>query len=268
MAHCSWGLRMATSLSNAIDIPYPAQPSRRATFSEPLRASLELATTLTCLPLLARLSPRGDGRPVLTLPGYGGADGSMAGVRTFLKACGYLPYALELGRNLDQGADRIRSVDDAIRFRDKMVAAVSERVRELYAQTGEKITLVGWSLGGVYAVDVSQQLSEQVRQVITLGSPFGDPRGTSLFKLMRTISGSTVPLESQDFAGWCSRARLLTDAVPISVLFSRRDGIVSPDIAKLTNDGHVRYRELDSSHVGFAFNPRAYRMLARELALQ
>ncbi len=243
-----------------------SRPRLGTTLSEPLRASGEFGAAVLGLMALARKTPAGDGRPVLTLPGYGGADGSMAGVRRFLQACGYSPYKLQMGRNLDNGSQRIRSVDDASRFRETMVRSVIRRVGQIYAQTGRPVTLVGWSLGGVYAVDVSQQVPAMVRQVITLGSPFGDPRGTALFDVMRKISGSTVPLEAQDYEGWNSKAELVERSVPISVIYSDRDGIVSTQITRLKNDGHVRYHQVDSSHVGFAYNLKAYRCLAGELA--
>ena len=64
-------------------------------------------------------------------------------------------------------------------------------------------------MGGLFALDASQQVPEHVSRVVTLGSPFGDPRGTSMWGLMRWLSGSDVPVEQQDFSPWLERASLV-----------------------------------------------------------
>lgn len=246
--------------------PREGRPSAYAIASEPLRASLEVAALPWQLPRALRALPRGDGHPVLTLPGYGGADGSMAVMRAALKRQGYRSHALELGRNLDRGEDRIQSVDDALRFRRKMVGLIQRRLEQLYERYQQPVSLVGWSLGGVYAIDVAQSMPDKVRQVVTLGSPFGDPRGTTLFNVMRRISGSQVPLEGQDYAGWCAGAEWRTPTVPVTVIYSERDGIVSTSIARLQNDKAIRYRKVSASHIGFSHNTRAIALVAEVLA--
>jgi pimeloyl-ACP methyl ester carboxylesterase len=95
---------------------------------------------------------------VLVLPGYGGADGSTAILRHLLKPIGYCPYALNLGRNLESSAERIKSVDDATRFRNNMTDAVIDRVESIYEQTGQPVSLLGWSMDGLYALDASHRL--------------------------------------------------------------------------------------------------------------
>lgn len=247
--------------------PRPGFPSIFTVATEPARATIEFSLLPWRARALVKEAPKGDGRPVLALPGYGGADGSMAVLRFFLKSVGYNAQALALGRNLDAADDRIRSMDDALRFRRKMVAAITTRVEVLYRDSGEQaVTLIGWSLGGVYAVDVAQAVPDKVRQVITLGSPFGDPRGTTLFHVMRKISGSQVPLEGQDYEGWREGARLKNSGVPITVVYSPKDGIVSTSIASLENDDHVRYRSVNSSHIGFANNPQVLKLVAEAIA--
>lgn len=244
----------------------PRKPRRRDTALEPLRAMRDFGACATLLPGLIKLSPKGDRRPILLLPGYGGADGSMAGLRYFLSRLNYNSYALNLGRNIDTGAQRIRSVDDANRFRATMVEQILKRVDDIHRETGEKVTLIGWSLGGVYAVDVGQQRSDKIRHVITLGAPFGDPRGTSLFMLMRRLSRSKVPIEGQDFAGWNRRAHLADRSPAIDVVFSPQDGIVSTDIAGLSGGNKLRYHRVNSSHISFSYNPSVYLRVASLLA--
>lgn len=237
-------------------------PSLGLTMSEIPRAGVETLQMLGRLRFLIQ-KHQGDGHPVLVLPGYGGADGSTAVMRYFLGKIGYTPFPLQLGRNLEQAEDRIRSVDDATRFREGMVSEVVRRIDEIHQQTGEQVSLVGWSMGGLYALDASHETPHQLRQIITLGSPFGDPRGTSLFNAMRKFSGSKVDIESQDFDSWLSKAR--GSQVPTHIIYSKKDGIVGTDIARLPEAKNVHHRHLPSSHIAFALNPRALDMVAKLL---
>ena len=215
---------------------------------------------------LVAKTEEGDGRPVLVLPGYGGSDSAMYFLRTFLDRVGYRTFRLNLGVNYESREDRIKSVDDAIRFRESMGSQVQERVQELFEETGEQITLIGWSMGGLYAFDVGLALQEQVRMVITLGSPFGDPRSTSLFKALRWLNRSDVPIEGQNFEGWTGKARAGANRVPIKVIYSRQDGIVSPGIALPPDHPSVECLEVSSSHIGFAVNLEAYAEIGNQLS--
>ncbi|HEY9034240.1 MAG TPA: alpha/beta hydrolase [Pseudomonadales bacterium] len=242
------------------------RPALRHSLTEVPRATGETLQLMLQLPALIRQAPRGHGQPVLTLPGYGASDGSMKLMRLFLQAIGYRPFSLQLGRNIESRAERIRSVDDATAFRKRMAGNVARRIVELQQQTGEKITLVGWSMGGCYALDASQQQPDKVAAVITLGSPFGDPRGTATWDILRWLSRSTVAEADMDFAGWLDRSRLDADfPVPVHVIYSERDGIVSREVARLPDHPAVQHRQVDSSHMAFAFNPRAYAALAQLL---
>lgn len=241
----------------------PTPPEFSLALSELPRAGWESIQLAGQLGRLARKHRGGDGHPVLALPGYGGADGSMAVLRHFLKRIGYTPYALELGRNIETPEERIRSVDDATRFRESMVSAVVERIKAIHEIEGEAVSLVGWSMGGLYALDASRELPHLTRQVITLGSPFGDPRGTSMFNLLRKLSRSQVAIEDQDFQGWLGKAR--DGAVPTHVVYSEQDGIVGTDCARLPQTDWVQHHAVDSSHIAFAINPRALDKVARLL---
>jgi pimeloyl-ACP methyl ester carboxylesterase len=185
--------------------------------------------------------------------------------RYFLKQLGYTPYALELGVNFESKEERIMRVEDAVAFREKMVELCCERLQEIHNETGEKVSLLGWSMGGLYAFDCGQALPETTRQIITLGSPFGDPRSTSTFKLLRKINRSTVPIEIQDFDSWNNKSRVTAD-IPTHVIYSNKDGIVAPEIARLDDHPMVKHHEVDSSHVAFAVNPLAMETVARILA--
>src|SRR6202789_4165244 len=124
-----------------------------------MRGIFEFNTSLLLSPLLMR-APRGDGHPVLTLPGFLASDLSMAPMRRYLKELGYDAYAWQMGRNTG-GVTPMRP-------------AVGEGLAEIHSATGRKVSLVGWSLGGVYARDLALQSPDMVRCVVTLGSPFAN----------------------------------------------------------------------------------------------
>src|SRR6202789_698315 len=124
-----------------------------------VRGIFEFNTSVLLSPLLMR-APRVDGHPVLTLPGFLASDLSMAPMRRYLKELGYDAYAWQMGRNTG-GVTPMRP-------------AVGEGLAEIHSATGRKVSLVGWSLGGVYARDLALQSPDMVRCVVTLGSPFAN----------------------------------------------------------------------------------------------
>ena len=125
-------------------------------------------------------APKGDGHPVLTLPGFLASDLSMAPMRRYLKELGYDAYAWNMGRNLGGVSRHARRVARSAR-------------RQIHDATGRKVSIVGWSLGGVYARDLALQAPEMVRSVITLGSPFtNDIRATNATRLYEALSGEGV----------------------------------------------------------------------------
>ena len=142
------------------------------------RALFELNSSLMLSPLLLR-APKGDGHPVLALPGFLASDLSMAPMRRYLKELGYDTHAWNMGRNLGGVASKR--------------AALRDLLRRIHEPTGRKVSVVGWSLGGVYARDLALQMPDMVRAVITLGSPFAsDIRATNATRLYEVLSGEGV----------------------------------------------------------------------------
>ncbi len=138
-------------------------PSKTLLFLEG-RALHELGAFMLLRPWLAA-APRGDGHPVLVLPGLLASDLSTRPLRSFLNAQGYAAHGWKQGRNLGLRA----GIEDGM----------LERVEELHERYGHrKISVVGWSLGGIYARQLAKRAPEKVRSVISLGSPFaGSPQG-------------------------------------------------------------------------------------------
>lgn len=252
---------MPSSIPSAPLDDHPAPPELWHSLSEGVRALFECQQLLLARPFLKR-APQGDGHPVMTLPGFGGADGCMAPLRSWITRWGYDARPWELGRNFPKY--KMSSLDEAMLFREKMVARAARQLEKIYLETGQKVSLVGWSLGGIYAHELGQLHPEWVRRVITLGTPHGDPRGTAAWDIMRRAYNSNVPEEVQDISGWLV-ANAGEQKVPMTVIFSPTDGIVSQEVAMI---GHpsVRHLAVNSSHLGFAINPKVYWLLAKELA--
>jgi pimeloyl-ACP methyl ester carboxylesterase len=142
------------------------------------RSVLELNTSLLLSPLLMR-APKGDGHPVLALPGFLASDLSMAPMRRYLKELGYDAHAWNMGRNLGGVASKRGALRDLL--------------TQTYETTGRKVSIIGWSLGGIYARDLALQLPDMVRSVITLGSPFAnDVTATNATKLYEALSGEGI----------------------------------------------------------------------------
>src|SRR6201982_2041110 len=142
------------------------------------RALHEFGAFLGALPLLS-LAPRGDGHPVLVLPGLVASDASTRALRSFLTSKGYAVSGWRQGRNYG--------------LRDGVQHAMVDLVQELNDKHGRKISLVGWSLGGLYARQLAKMMPDRVRQVITLGSPFaGNPRSTTAWRVYEWARGHTA----------------------------------------------------------------------------
>lgn len=209
--------------------------------------------------------PRGDGHTIMTLPGFMGADGSTARLRKFLNERDYNAVPWGLGRN---GADaRARSMDDFLEHRTEMEAVIARRVEHEFLKSGRKVTLVGWSLGGLYAVALAHRYPQWVRQVITLGTPYGDPRGTALYSVMGNLYNNGE-VDEEAIARWVEHTyRDGPLRVPVLALYSESDGIVGAGIARCTADErYVTNVAVMASHVGFPFNPLVFAIIANHLA--
>jgi pimeloyl-ACP methyl ester carboxylesterase len=212
------------------------------------RGLLELNSSLVLSPLLMR-APKGDGHPVLALPGFLASDLSMVPMRHYLKALGYDTYAWNMGRNLGGVASKR--------------GALRDLVKRIYEATGRKVSIVGWSLGGVYARDLALQAPEMVRCVITLGSPFtNDIRATNATRLYEALSGEEVDDIPE------IRSAIAGDLpVPATSIYSRTDGIVNWRTSVSRPSASAENIEIHfASHIGLGVNPAALWAVADRLA--
>lgn len=222
-------------------------PSKTLMFLEG-RAISELGAFLGALPLLS-LAPRGDGHPVLVLPGLVASDVSTRPLRGFLENRGYTASGWRQGRNLG--------------LRPGVQHAMTDLVKELSDTHGRKISLVGWSLGGLYARQLAKMMPERVRQVITLGSPFSaGPKATNAWRIYEMASGRRADEEDARFGGSLSG----TPPVPTTAIFSRTDGICAWQGCVEKTSAKSESIEVESSHCGMGHHPAVVYAVADRLA--
>ncbi len=237
-------------------------PLLRHSVMEMGRVVFEMGSTAMFAPILRSL-PAGDGHTIMTIPGFMGADGSTSALRKFLTNLGYNAVPWGLGRNASEV--RSQNLDDFLDHRRLTENAVAERVERECLTSGRKVTLIGWSLGGLYAVALAHRFPQWVRQVITLGTPFGDPRGTALYTVMGSLYNNEI--DEDDIVRWVAHTYSGGELrVPILTLFSESDGIVGAGIARCEADSrYVTNIAVVASHVGFPFNPLVFAVIANHL---
>lgn len=211
---------------------------------------LEATTLISTIPLLNTL-PKGDGHPVYVLPGFMADSQSTAMLRRWLERMGYAVISWGLGRNLGPRGDlHHRMVDSVARIADDYGAPVS---------------LIGQSLGGVFAREIAKARPDNVRDVITLGAPFGQTssNGTSpavmrLFELASGQSAGDLRAEMGDLPG--------PPPVPCTSIFSKTDGIANWKTCIEQDSETTENIEVFGSHCGMGFNPAIYYIVADRLA--
>jgi pimeloyl-ACP methyl ester carboxylesterase len=226
-------------------VPDLQSPPPWAVFSEAL-FGWDLVRGAVGLPALAT-APRGTGERVLALPGFAASDVSTAVLRLVLRGLGHDARGWGLGRN---GGD---------------VRALLPRVRRLVAshahETGRPVRLVGWSLGGVLAREVAREEPELVDRIVTMGSPIvGGPRYTATARMMRRRG---VDFDAIDAAIAAREQRPIQ--VPMTVIYSKRDGIVAWQACVDETNPFVEHHVVDSTHLGLGFHAEVLAIVARAL---
>jgi pimeloyl-ACP methyl ester carboxylesterase len=205
--------------------------------TEPGRAVGDYGLYLATRPFMSRL-PRGDGHPVLVLPGLLADDVSTRTLRAVLRRLGYDAHGWGLGRNIGPTAACVSGTQDLLaRLTDKHQRPVSP---------------IGWSLGGIFARDLARRSPEAVRQVITLGSPFrlarnSQSRASKVFNRYSHlhVEHRTLPLESENTP--------LT--MPATSIYSHYDGIVHWQTCLDTPGERCENIAVMASHLGLGHHP-------------
>jgi pimeloyl-ACP methyl ester carboxylesterase len=234
-------------MAEAVDHRSP--PSKLLSLFEAPRALAEASMLLPTHRLLKKL-PGGDGHSVMTLPGFLAGDTSTRVLRRYLKLWGYRPHPWRLGRNF--GLNRRNNLEDQL----------EQRLIALHRRHQAKVSLIGWSLGGVFARELARKHPDKVRGVITLGSPLGNPRATNVWRLYEFVSNTRI--EDADIAERIASMRTPIP-VPATAIFSKTDSIVAWQIAQEPRSEQTESIKVLGSHLGLGFNPMVLYVIADRL---
>lgn len=211
------------------------------------RAPFEFGTLVPAWPALQR-APPGDGHAVLVFPGLIANDAATYPLRNYLKSLGYQTRGWRQGFNFGPRADVLPHA------RRCLAQACDESRR--------KVSLIGWSLGGVYARELAKEMPELVRCVITLGAPFaGPPKSTNAWRIYQLASGRDIEAEH-------AAADLhVAPPQPTTSIYSRSDGIVAwRGSVQEPHHAHTENLEVVGSHIGLGLNPSTWWAVADRLA--
>jgi pimeloyl-ACP methyl ester carboxylesterase len=216
---------------------------------EPVRALLEF--TRMQLTEIAPGTARGDGHAVVLFPGLGADHRFMEPLARHCEQLGYEVRHWGRGRNTGPEGNPAKWLD-----------ALAQEVDEVVVPAQRELTLVGWSLGGLYAREIAKALPHRVRQVITLGTPFARiANSTNVQWLFELLSGTSATVDE-------AVARRLATAppVPATSIYSRSDGVVAWQACVGKASAVAENIEVESSHLGLVWHPDVLRIVADRLA--
>jgi pimeloyl-ACP methyl ester carboxylesterase len=226
--------------------PAKLKPPSRLLLALEGRAWLEVGSLALSWRWLQK-APAGDGHPVLVLPGLVAGDTSTWPLRKFLAQRGYATYPWELGLNYGP--------------RRAIVRGLVDKVRELHAEHGRPVSLIGWSMGGALACALAARMPKRIRQVITLGSPLqAEPKATNAWRLFELVSGCSV--DDPHLARIAAKVL----RVPHTSILSKSDGIVNWRMSLAPDAPQSESIEVPASHFGLGVNPAVLWAIADRLA--
>lgn len=224
-----------------------APPSLGLLAGEPVRAIFDLWASTRSLPAYER----GDGHQVLVIPGIAAGPLSTQRFRKMLDRCGYASCDWGLGMNRGPGGDF-----------DAWLASLESRLASLHATSGMRLSLIGWSLGGIYARELAKRQPRMVRQVITVATPFRDLRANRVSGVARLLNRSACQLTDELQRRFCE-----APPVPTTALYSKTDGIVAWRACMAPEAGRSESIEAaGSSHWGMGMHPEVLRIILDRLA--
>lgn len=229
--------------------PQTQAPSSLLLLTEIGRGIFNLGTYFATLPLI-NFMPRGDGHPVLVLPGFLTTDSTTAPLRYFLEWRNYKAQPWQLGRNL-------------LSY-EELEKRLEEIVKRLADEHGKKVSIVGWSAGGVFARAMAHNMPDYVRQVITLGSPFRGIEGKSNVEFMvEWVTGKNI----SELEKVVLERAANSPPIPSTAIYTRLDGIVHwQTCVDKEEDEQTENIEVFASHVGLGFDPMTLLCIADRLS--
>lgn len=196
-------------------------------------------------PQLAR-TPKGDGGPVILVPGFGATDASMRPLRRFLRDRGHWTKSAGFGR-----------IHTDVPL---LVQQLTERSATLKRETGRKVSLIGWSLGGMLSREVARENPELVERIITFGTPVVGGPAHTVFARRYTDE------EMAQIQELINERRRVPINVPITAIWSKRDGVVAGRACVDHHSENVEHFEVHSTHLGMSLDPDVWKIIAERLA--
>lgn len=213
-----------------------------------LRVLAELPRFLTRTLSVERL-PRGNGGPVMVVPGFGASDLNTAPLRRALRQLDHTVFGWNQGVNIG--------------MRPRVKQALAAELAEIHDRYEQPVTLIGWSLGGVYVREMARHQPQHVRQVVTLGSPInGHPQANNLNLLFRLANlGKPLKIDLEGF-----RRRIEAPPVPCTAIYTKSDGLVAWRCCLEEPGERTHNVEVHGSHLGLVYNLEVLKALAHTLA--
>lgn len=222
-------------------------PSKLLLLTEGGRAAIGLGLYAATRKMLRNV-PKGDGHPVLVAPGFMTSDRVTYILRKFIKDLGYESQTWNLGINLGRPEYAYRMLD---------------RVEQIHEEYGCKVSIVGWSLGGVFAREVARLKPELVRQIITLGSPFRDILGNNNGRWFYDFLHGPNGIDIEDEL---IKDMPITPPVPVTAIYSKDDGVVNwRHCIEAEENPTTQNVQVAGSHTGLGHNPSVLYCIAERL---
>ena len=232
---------------NRINKNIPAPPMFNVVLES--RAALEWGSMFGLYHILPK-KKQGNNRPVLLMPPYLGSDRSTRFVRKYLKAAGFATYKWELGVNM---------------INSKYLPKMIERLDEIYLKHHQKVSLVGWSGGGIFAKIIANRYPDKVERLITIGSPVWGVKNmqTPLVKMLEFLRGRTLRERNGKFLKELEEI----PRVPVTCIYTKTDGLVpwKNCMEAETIDANIKNVEVYGSHMGLGANASVLVTIANTL---
>ncbi len=218
-----------------------------------IRAGLEACALPYIYPFLLR-APRGEGRPVLLIPGFTNSDNATFFARDYLRRLGYDVYSWGLGANYGLRAETFEKLQ--------------QRLRNIHESTGQKVSLAGWSLGGFYVRALANSQAQMVRSIVTVGTTFCMPTPRAVNRVITRLYSYLNPYQQTDAFFLSSDLWETTPSVPSTSIYSKGDGINDWQYCLEKPAPRTENIRVFGSHSGLAVNAMVFYLLSNRLAQQ
>jgi pimeloyl-ACP methyl ester carboxylesterase len=239
--------------AQSVSLPDPANATAPGHLLRALewRTGVEYLSARLAMQRIARW-PHGDGHPVLVLPGFLAGPSSTDLLRNVLRRLNYRVYDWGLGYNMG--------------YRANMKESLPARLHHIRERAGgSRVSVIGWSAGGIYARELARAFPDDVRSVITLGSPFrGNHQASTAWRVWRLVNRGADAAESVSEAALVRRSQPLS--VPTTCIYSKSDGIVAWQCCTSLPAPETENVEVRSSHLGYGHNVQTLSVIADRLA--